>query len=95
VEAAVEVCQIFKVGYHIRRILVHKLTRFFFCNYKKDSFFPVVLKKSFLAFFGGEELSLYFQKTKKMTHHLSYDTMTKSTSSTMKAAATIKKKSDK
>jgi hypothetical protein len=52
-------------------------------------------KKYFLAFFGGEELLLYIQKTKKITQHLSYDTMTKLTSLTMKAAAATKKKSGK
>ncbi len=95
-EAAVEICQIFEVAYHIHRILVRKLTRkIFFAITKKILSFQWCQKKSILAFFGGEELSLYFQKTKKITHHLSYDTMAKLTSLTMKAAAVAKKKSGK
>jgi hypothetical protein len=50
---------------------------------------------SFLAIFGGEEVYLYFQKTKKITQYLSYHTMTKLKSSTMKAATATKKKSGK
>jgi hypothetical protein len=66
VEDAFEICQIFEVGYHIRRILVCKLTqKIFFAVTKKILSCGGVRKKSFLAFFGGEELSLYFQKTKK------------------------------
>jgi hypothetical protein len=55
-------------------------------------FVQLCQNKSFYAFFGGAELSLYFQKTKTIAQPLSFDNMTKSTSLTMKAAAAAKKK---
>ncbi len=85
VEVEVEICQIFEVGCNIRRILVYLLTWKFFCVQWYQN-------KSFYAFFGGAELSLYFQKTKTITQHLSYDNMTKLTLSTIKVAAAAKKR---
>ena len=54
-----------------------------------------MVSEKIFSCFGGEELSLYFQITNKITQHLSYDTMTKLTSSNMKVATAAKKKSGK
>jgi hypothetical protein len=59
VDAAVEFCLNFEVGYHICRILVRKLTRKIFFAIAKQILSCVdVRKKSFLAIFGGEEVYL-------------------------------------